>query len=230
MDKIKYDMITEDYVSFETAKLLKEKGFDEKGVKVWYDESGEMYYDRREIKYQIKIENHEKLFQCPTLQMAMKWLREVHSIDISIAVRFWNKDKDALVKSWKYTVYRTDEIESFGQSNTYEEACEAAIKYCLKNLIKNEDEEEESGIPVPKTVVEAISTLEKILSDEDREYLLKNGAISMHNSLGRWIRNEWGLWTGSELKNELKKKGFEHPDDMSNYIIEEFIKYWNNKL
>ena len=85
-------------------------------------------------------------------------------------------------------------------------------------------------IPVPKTVDEAISTLEKILSDEDREYLLKNGAISMHDSLGRWIRNEWGLWTGSELKNELKKKGFEHPDDMSNYIIEEFVKYWNNKV
>ena len=93
-------------------------------------------------------------------------------------------------------------------------------------------EESEKGgkIPIPKTVDEAISTLEKILSDEDREYVLKNGAISMHDSLGRWIRNEWGLWTNSKLKNELKKKGFEHPDDMSNYIIEEFIKYWNNKI
>ena len=61
------------------------------------------------------------------------------------------------------------------------------------------------------------------------EYLLENGAVSMHDSLGRWIRNEWGLWTDSELKNELNKKGFDHPDDMSNYIIEEFIKYWNGK-
>ena len=51
----------------------------------------------------------------------------------------------------------------------------------------------------------------------------------MHDSLGRWIRNEWGLWTGSELKDELMGKGFNHPDDMSNYIIEEFIKYWNSK-
>lgn len=97
-------------------------------------------------------------------------------------------------------------------------------------MYNKEESEEGSGIPVPKTVDEAISTLEKILSDEDREYLLKNGAISMHDSLGRWIRNEWGLWTGSELKNELEKKGLEHPDDMSNYIIEEFIKHWNNKL
>ena len=91
-------------------------------------------------------------------------------------------------------------------------------------MYDKEESEEGSEIPIPKTVDEAISTLEKILSDEDREYLLKNGAISMHDSLGRWIRNEWGLWTDSELKNELKKKGFEHPDDMSNYIIEEFIK------
>jgi hypothetical protein len=89
-----------------------------------------------------------------------------------------------------------------------------------------------SDIPIPKTVDDAISTLERILSDEDREYLLENGAISMHDSLGRWIRNEWGLWTGSELKDELMNlnKGLNHPDDMSNYIIEEFIKYWNNKL
>ena len=95
----------------------------------------------------------------------------------------------------------------------------------------NKEESEKGGeIPIPKTVDEAISTLEKILSDEDREYLLKNGASSVHDSLGRWIRNEWGLWADSELKNELKKKGFEHPDDMSNYIIEEFIKYLNNKI
>lgn len=91
------------------------------------------------------------------------------------------------------------------------------------------ESEEGSEIPVPKTVDEAVSTLGKILSDEDREYLLENGAISMHDSLGRCIRNEWGLWTGSELKDELMKKGFNHPDDMSNYIIEEFIKYWNGK-
>jgi len=97
----------------------------------------------------------------------------------------------------------------------------------------NKEESETGGeVPIPKTVDEAISTLEKILSKEDREYLLKNGAISMHDSLGRWIRNEWGLWTGSELKDELMNmnKGLNHPDDMSNYIIEEFIKYWNNKI
>ena len=100
----------------------------------------------------------------------------------------------------------------------------------FKGLLSREESEKKSEIPIPKTVDEAVKTLGKIVSKEDRDYLLENGAISMHNSLGRWIRNEWGLWTDSELKNELKSKGFEHPDDMSNYIIEEFIKYWNNKV
>ncbi len=97
-------------------------------------------------------------------------------------------------------------------------------------MYDEEEPEEESEVPTPRTVDEAVKTLAKIVSKEDRDYLLENGAISMHHSLGRWIRNEWGLWTDSELKNELRKKGFEHPDDMSNYIIEEFIKYWNNKI
>ena len=99
-----------------------------------------------------------------------------------------------------------------------------------EGMYNKEESEKGSEISIPKTVDEAVKTLAKIVSEEDRDYLLENGAISMHNSLGRWIRNEWGLWTDSELKNELKKKGFEHPDDMSNYIIEEFIKYWNNKI
>lgn len=97
-------------------------------------------------------------------------------------------------------------------------------------MYNKEEPEKVSEVPIPKTVDEAVKTLTKIVSKEDRDYLLENGAISMHNSLGRWIRNEWGLWTDSELKNELKKKGFEHPDDMSNYIIEEFLSTWNNKV
>ncbi len=122
-------MITEDYVSFETAKLLKEKGFDEKGVKVWYDESGEMYYDCREIKYQIKVENHEKFFQCPTLQMAMKWLREVHKLYMYTAF-------DGMEEVWFSRIYDKDKhLKDLDDFNTYEEACEAAIKYCLENLI-----------------------------------------------------------------------------------------------
>ena len=229
-------MITEDYVGFETAKLLKEEGFDEV-CEMFYCKPHEGYMRNRKRNEWRNSDLRENITcTCPTLQMAMKWLREVHSIFIDIISRFsMNADKDVCFSysCKKLTeTYKSGYEYEDGEWLSYEEAAEAAIKYCLKNLIKNEDEEEESDISVPKTVNEAIYTLEKILSDEDREYLLKNGAISMHDSLGRWIRNEWGLWTGSELKDELMNmnKDLNHPDDMSNYIIEEFIKYWNNKI
>ena len=227
-------MITEDYVSFQVAKLLKEKGFDcsRSDISAMYNEDGKLFSLSTADKYYYDYDDFdEKDYIAPTLQMAMKWLRKIHSLEI-YPYHDYGEDND----SWWFEIIRSRssyaEYESDSIYLKYEEACEAAIKYCLENLIKNEDEEEKSDIPVPKTVDEAIHTLEKILSDEDREYLLENGAISMHDSLGRWIRNEWGLWTGSELKDELlnMNKGLNHPDDMSNYIIEEFIKYWNNKL
>ena len=239
-------MVTEDYVSFETSRLLKEKGFESDECVAIYDlgdnnafiRDGGIFDNGPEdyLEYQWGEEwRRFGYYLAPTLQMALKWLREKHNLHCVVDYDFvlgWYCQITSLKETVEYDYeemkhYHPEKDNGFSSP---EEACEAAIRYCLNNLIKNEDEEEESDIPVPKTVDEAISTLEKILSDEDREYLLKNGAISMHESLGRWIRNEWGLWTGSELKNELKKKGFEHPDDMSNYIIEEFIKYWNNKI
>ena len=94
------------------------------------------------------------------------------------------------------------------------------------DIEEHEDEKESEGSNVPSTIDEAISQLDKELSIEDKEYLLKNGPLSVHDSLGRYIRNEWGLWgDNSKLKKELQDKGFEHPDDMSNHILEKFIKH-----
>ena len=80
---------------------------------------------------------------------------------------------------------------------------------------------------IPETLEDAILTLYMKLSDKDKQQLIENGAISVHDSLGRWIRNNWGLWEDSILKKNLEKEGFSHPDDMSNYIIEEFLKFLN---
>jgi hypothetical protein len=103
-------MITEDYVSFETAKLLKEKGFSEKVIS---------FYPPGDI-------------QRPTLQMAMKWLREVHKIFIHIAIlnepSCWLVDIQDIKNNG--TIYPVEK----GFPN-YEEACEGAIKCCLENLI-----------------------------------------------------------------------------------------------
>ena len=72
----------EDYVSFEIAKLLKEKGFDESCYQK-YDDEG--YLSFNHVGY-INAEKPTEDFSAlaPTLQMAMKWLREVHNLFIEI--------------------------------------------------------------------------------------------------------------------------------------------------
>ena len=125
-------MITEDYVSFETAKLLKEKGFNNL-------ECG-MYYSITTGKRTTELLT--SLIACPTLQMAMKWLREVHGIFIGISLceRYENKmDNDTTIMFFFELLNLKEKqlINGFFQeyTHTYEQACEAAIRYCLTNLI-----------------------------------------------------------------------------------------------
>ena len=80
---------------------------------------------------------------------------------------------------------------------------------------------------IPQNLQEAIMELDRKLNKEDKEYIVENGSLAVHHSLGRWIRNNWGLWNeeDNELKASLKKLGYSHPDDMSNYIIKQYIRY-----
>jgi len=46
--------------------------------------------------------------------------------------------------------------------------------------------------------------------------------------LGMWMRNEWGLWSGSELQRWFREKGIFHPDDMSGIILTSYWRYLND--
>ena len=128
-------MIQEAYVSFETAKLLKEKGFDENTLMV-YMSYGDLckcnrYDSIRNSNYNDITKNY---FECtaPTHQMAMKWLREIYRIDIVIKI------SDPLVNDRKYYCVIWDKNNDsyiLDLLNSYEDAVEGAIKYCLENLI-----------------------------------------------------------------------------------------------
>lgn len=126
-------MITEDYVSFETAKLLKEKGFDEPTTKSYYTEGLEnpMIFSHDLLP---RIQTDE--FLCPTLQMAMKWLREVHKECVVVQPIVTDDDGSAGCL-WRFSISRLLELQYESESiyELYETACEAAIKYCLTNLI-----------------------------------------------------------------------------------------------
>ena len=69
--------------------------------------------------------------------MAMAWLREVHHLVIQIELIDFLEHGEV----WLYSIIErktikrlTDRDEDFTE-HSYEQACEAALKYCLENLI-----------------------------------------------------------------------------------------------
>lgn len=142
--------ITEDYVSFEIAKFLKEKGFDERCFCINYPLSEGGHHNiilpnllnnstiplTNEYKF---CRYKEDFITIPTLQMVMKWLREVHKILITIIPQEVNVGIDRMC----YGIYRITEDSYIPLYNgkvdnlvdSYEKVVEAAIKYVLENLI-----------------------------------------------------------------------------------------------
>ena len=123
--------ITEDYVSYEVAKLLKEKGFDEPCQKCYYVSTKnieDVHNGRNTILSSFFI-------SCPTHQMTMKWLREVHKINIDIKSR-WKLNPYKLDYYYFVLHYKNVPSDSFIiKFDSYEEAVEAALKYTLENLV-----------------------------------------------------------------------------------------------
>ena len=72
-------MIKEAYCSFEIAKILKEKGFNE-SCYTCYVEKEISHYDYSSTNYELI----DGVIYCPTIQMAMKWLIEEKNILIVI--------------------------------------------------------------------------------------------------------------------------------------------------
>jgi len=157
-------MITEDYVSFETAKLLKEKGFDEPCTYLWFfEKTNNPEVDDNGV-YKIPIKNHTEndywnntsielfkkeseywnddidIFACPTLQMATKWLRKNFNMNpvpyaTSIGGDFEGFDLAQRDITGCALLYQVGIPSKEKTFETCEEACEAGIRYCLENLI-----------------------------------------------------------------------------------------------
>ena len=118
----------EQLISFETAKLAKEKGFD----------------------FIYIIDNELTKHSLITQSLLAKWLREVHNCFIDILP---HRDGDSKNKQWKSKkdVFWSVEVDYYGKdfkieltddadftqhfNNTYEEALEAGLQEALK-LIK----------------------------------------------------------------------------------------------
>ena len=123
-------MTQEDYVSFEVAKLLKEKGFN--GLcTAYYDyfTTDEFHCGYEPTDFNSIDTKIRKIVAAPTNQMAMKWLRENHKIYINI--RYVPKH---FCFEFKF-INKSAEDKRVVYSQIYKDALEAAIKYVLENLI-----------------------------------------------------------------------------------------------
>ena len=125
--------IEDEYVSFETAKLLKEAGFDVPCFN--------QYTERGTIWHCDCPENFNKsqcVTSCPTQALAARWLREVHRIVVDVAYIPPHVGRDV----WQYFVGGMDDMVWLGdyepsdrKYETYEEAIEAGLQEAIK-LIK----------------------------------------------------------------------------------------------
>lgn len=128
-------MITEDYVSFEVAKLLKEKGFNEYCFAAYSTEIGDFITVGPIKNSEIDADKDDThICTASTHQMAMKWLRKVPNMYIEVCTDKSYNFQDIIFSPAVYD----RELDCLWESDnfsTYEEACEAALKYCLTKLI-----------------------------------------------------------------------------------------------
>ncbi len=122
-----FKMITEDYVSIETAKLLKEKGFDGKCSCYYFFKDKEQFEES--LSHWNWNDGYTFRYSAPTLQMAMKWLEEKYGV-FCVIRRHSNKN-DGFTYSWNCEGKMGLSVGNGGGFKTAAGAREAAIKYCL---------------------------------------------------------------------------------------------------
>ena len=123
-------MITEQYVTFETARMLKKAGFDAL-CNSMYTDNGFGWSDLDKVNYN----EYKTSYSRSTQSLAVRWLREVHNIHLF--VNYFFEDN-----MWFYVTVdltESDEVKGIhpNESNyeSYEEALEAGLQEALK-LIK----------------------------------------------------------------------------------------------
>jgi hypothetical protein len=78
---------------------------------------------------------------------------------------------------------------------------------------------------IPETLEECYDELDQ--SEDVDQFLAESekDIIMYHHTTGRWIRNNWGLWTDGKLKQWFISNGITEPDDMSSVILTSFYRF-----
>ena len=157
-------MIEESYVSFETAKLLKEKGFRNwcyrcygtavchKGVPISFDEECDLKDEGREDEieyieggclYDFGCDNRkedENLYAAPTLWVTMKWLREAHKLHITVVPAPLNFEHQDIQDGWGCEVTHLSDLSYDGDYEFFQKkypTYEEACESAIKYCLEN---------------------------------------------------------------------------------------------
>lgn len=111
--------MNENFVSFDLAKKLKERGFR---------------YNKNNLLDRLCMENQ---INHPSIYQVLKWLRDSNAIFVHISI--YSKGWYCDVYTYEYyeedREYGAKHIVQLDEFSTYEEAALAGIEYALDNLI-----------------------------------------------------------------------------------------------
>jgi hypothetical protein len=125
----------EQLISFETAKLAKEKGFD------WQTRDG-YHSDLQDNDFwedwDLYLSDHynkrlisQGVYSAPTQSLLQKWLREVHEIHININT-FYFEDLEKYGYEVEDIIHKDGWMVLSNTAGTYEEALEFGLQEALK--------------------------------------------------------------------------------------------------
>ena len=84
----------------------------------------------------------------------------------------------------------------------------------------------EENTKIPATLTAALDRLDEIVPQETKQALLNDSPSPDLKPLGMQLRNDWGLWQGSALKDYFASRGIGHADWITGAILEA----WRQRL
>ena len=117
----------DEFITFETAKLAKEKGFDEY-CKYHFDQEGARFNNNMNP---TKNSEWNNCMTQPTQSLLQRWLREVHNIYIFISSTRISDNK----RNYEYDVQQDKDLQPVFYKDkilTYEQALEESLLKALE--------------------------------------------------------------------------------------------------
>lgn len=129
-------MIHEDIVTYEVAKLAKEKGFSGDTRHIYDEETKELI----ECKFVANHNSEDEIISAPTQSLMQRWLREKKGLCLSVEAYPTLAIIRKVCFAW---VIKSGSDGHFMESNdslqtfySYELALEDGLKYALENLVE----------------------------------------------------------------------------------------------